>query len=68
MNCCIVIQKVSHKYKIGYTVTVKHRINCKDDTPIKQRPYPISLDKRKFVLGEIKEIECQELIEPSASI
>ena len=34
-------------------------------TPIKQRPYPINLDKRKFVLDKIKEIERQEIIEPS---
>ena len=40
---------------IGYTTTVKHKIECSNYSPIKQRPYPINPDKRKFVTSKILE-------------
>lgn len=53
--------------EIGFTTTVKHKIVCRDNTPIKQRPYPLNPDKRKFVIDKVKEMESQGLIEPSTS-
>ena len=53
--------------KLGYTTTVKHTIHCKDNAPIKQRPYPVNPDKRKFIINKISEMESQGLIEPSTS-
>lgn len=53
--------------QIGFTRTVKHKIICKDNTPIKQRPYPLNPHKRKFVIDKVKEMETQGLIEPSTS-
>lgn len=52
---------------IGRTTTVSHTIECSNYSPIKQRPYPINPDKRKFVIQKIKEMEGQGLIEPSTS-
>ena len=66
--------RIVHSYpefitdKVGNTTTVKHKINCKDDTHIKQRLYPINPGKRYFVLVKIKEMECKGLIvEPLTS-
>ncbi len=32
---------------------------------MKQRPYPVNPDKRKFIINKINEMESQGLIEPS---
>lgn len=53
--------------KIGFTTTVKHVITCSNYSPIKQRPYPMSPDKRNFVINKVQEMESQGLIEPSSS-
>ena len=42
------LRKLQHSYPqvitdVGYAMTVKHRINYKDDTSTKQGPYPITV-------------------------
>src|SRR5436190_23455246 len=48
--------------RIGYTTTTTHKIICKSEEPIKQRPYSINPDKRAFIYKEVQEMKNEGLI------
>src|SRR5436190_9098827 len=53
--------------RIGYTTTTTHKIICKSEEPIKQRPYSMNPDKRAFIYKEVQEMKNEGFIESSAS-
>src|SRR5436190_218718 len=53
--------------RIGYTTTTTHKIICKSEEPIKQRPYSMNPDKRAFIYKKVQEMKNEGLIESLAS-
>ncbi|KAL7871868.1 hypothetical protein SRHO_G00068510 [Serrasalmus rhombeus] len=56
-----------HPCTLGRTTVVSHRITTIDELPIRQRPYRVSMEKRKFIKEEVENMAKEGLIRPSTS-
>lgn len=52
---------------LGQTAVIKHQIVTNDSIPVRKRPYPVPINKQKFIDEEIESMLNKGIIRPSTS-